>query len=60
MRVWLVVALIGAVWLVFSMFQPRRSTKRRKPKKRRSRGSAYNSRGDFDPPGGWGAMGPGE
>jgi len=26
---------------------------------RRSRGSAYNSRGDFDPPGGWGGMGPG-
>lgn len=25
---------------------------------RRSRRSAYNSRGDFDPPGGWGAMGP--
>jgi hypothetical protein len=54
MRFWLVVAVIGAVWLVFPMFQLRRSTKRR------SRGSAYNSRGDFDPPGGWGAMGPGE
>jgi hypothetical protein len=25
---------------------------------RRSNRSAYNSRGDFDPPGGWGAMGP--
>lgn len=25
---------------------------------RRSRRSAYNSHGDFDPPGGWGAMGP--
>jgi hypothetical protein len=25
---------------------------------RRSERSAYNSRGDFDPPGGWGAMGP--
>jgi len=25
---------------------------------RRSRRSTYNSRGDFDPPGGWGAMGP--
>lgn len=27
-------------------------------KARRSNRSAYNSRGDFDPPGGWGAMGP--
>jgi hypothetical protein len=26
---------------------------------RRSRRSVYNDRGDFDPPGGWGAMGPG-
>lgn len=25
---------------------------------RRPRRSTYNSRGDFDPPGGWGAMGP--
>ena len=26
---------------------------------RSSRGSAYNERGEFDPPGGWGAAGPG-
>ena len=54
MRLWLVIALIGALWLVLSVSRTRRSTKRR------PRGSAYNSRGDFDPPGGWGAMGPGE
>jgi hypothetical protein len=27
--------------------------------KRRSRGSVFNERGEFDPPGGWGGMGPG-
>ena len=60
MRFWLVIALIGALWLVFPVIGSRRSTKHRKPTKRRPRGSAYNSPGDFDPPGGWGAMGPGE
>jgi hypothetical protein len=32
---------------------------RNQNQKRRSRGSVYNERGEFDPPGGWGGMGPG-
>jgi len=32
---------------------------RNQNQKRRSRSSAYNERGEFDPPGGWGGMGPG-
>ena len=39
-------------------WEARSKTRASEQTARRSRRSAYNSRGDFDPPGGWGAMGP--
>jgi flagellar biosynthesis/type III secretory pathway M-ring protein FliF/YscJ len=39
-------------------WEARERARARQQATRRSRGSVYNSRGDFDPPGGWGAMGP--
>jgi len=39
-------------------WERRANERRARRSTRNSRGTSYNGRGDFDPPGGWGGMGP--